>query len=513
MEVSLHDILLLAFQSFPEALALFDAQGRVMAVNRAFEEITGYSSTSLSDFDIRNACANVGSDASSSRSLDYWKGPVCWPDPSGKKRLLYLTVIALRDAAGTLPSQSVSGHLVSVHSMPVQVEAQREVSSVSGEKLQALGILAGSIAHDLNNVLTGVLGHVSYLRLSCPEQVQPGDSLGAIEDGARRAASMTQQVLEYVKGEASKVSCVNLSAIIASAAHLFRPSLPPGINLELAGDEEDLFVAGDEGRLSQLVMNLQVNAREALPQGGEISVSFRRVHLGAGLSDESHALPSGDYVRLRITDNGSGIPAHIRPRIFDPFFTTKVERGTGLGLSTVLSIVEEHGGWISVESEEGKGTCFEVLFPLSSPAEERQSVTFEAEEEKVPTGSEKILVVDDEAAVRAIIQRSLEHLGYTVEVAKGGQEALERFQMSRDFRLVIVDMIMPHMAGDEVFFSLQQIDPNVPVLIASGYASDSRTRAVLDAGGLGFIQKPFSVEELAREVRRCLDTAPCMLKR
>ncbi len=369
--------------------------------------------------------------------------------------------------------------------------------TVQLQKLESLGILAGGVAHDLNNILTGILGHITCLRLSVPDNKTLQDSLNAIEDGARRATTMTQQILGFVRDERRVVEPVNLEFVVSAAVNLLRAAIPANVAIEVLSDGDERLVTGDESQLGQLVMNLLVNARDALPEGGKISVEMGGVKVNKESRDLPEDLEPGSYVILRVTDNGMGIPPHLKERIFEPFFTTKLHQGTGLGLATVYSIVQAHQGVIEVRSEVGKGSSFEVFLPqyLRTPALE-----------SIPRGRECILVVDDEETVRMSIQRSLEHLGYEVEVAKSGEEAVTYFKKAATrYDLVILDMMMPQMPGEEVFQKLREIDSGARVLIASGYASERRTRQILQAGGRGFIQKPFLVEELAREVRRCLD--------
>lgn len=369
-------------------------------------------------------------------------------------------------------------------------------------KLESLGSFAGSIAHDLNNILTGVLGHVSFLRLSLPEDGAHRESLAAIEDGARRAALMSQQILDFSRDEDVAHRTVDLFELSQAAAKLLKGMLPETVKLQVKGHSHKHFVSGDETKLCQLVVNFAVNAIDALPNGGTIEIAIDETVVGQGGNDE---IPPGRYVRLAVRDDGTGIPDAVRDRIFEPYFTTKSKTGTGLGLATVFSIVRTHGGAILVETEEGKGTCFQVLLPAVESIPRPQSKPLKP---ILPTGSESILVIDDEEAVRLVVQRSLEHLGYQVEVVENGILGIERYRQNiNKYQLVILDMIMPQMPGDEVFFKLQEIDVRVPVLLASGYSSDSRMRAVLDAGGLGFIRKPFAIEDLAEEVRRCLDSA------
>ena len=376
--------------------------------------------------------------------------------------------------------------------------------------LEALGVLASMVAHDLNNILTGILGHVSFLRVSGAVLHSAEESVVAIEDGARRAALITQKILEHAKGQDGEPRSVDLVPVVASAANLFRVSLPQTMNLQLDCGELPVFVIGDEVELGQIVMNLLVNARDAMPSGGTI-----RLELGSGVLDDPQfcrekGVRPGAYALIRISDSGEGIAPDTLKRIFEPFFTTKQERGTGLGLAIVQSIVKGHGGVVRVESEVGRGSCFEIFLPLSEAPQqgvaERTTAKEAVRSGELPRGSERILVVDDEDAVRIIMQRSLEHLGYQVTAVSAGEEAVNLYRDDPEhFDLVVIDMIMPEMSGEELFRQLKEIDSGVSVLIASGYSSDSRTKAILDNGGLGLLRKPFAVEELAQEVRRCLD--------
>lgn len=386
--------------------------------------------------------------------------------------------------------------------------SKKSSSDNNQEHLQSLGIFAGSIAHDLNNMLTGILGHISLLRLQLGEQGISKESLQAIEDAARRSAHMTKQILEFARGMETKPIMVNMTAVVADAVSLLKASKPSGVTLNFSTVDEKLFVMGDECQLGQIVLNLIVNAYEAFDKEGSVEVSFDQVALGVQEEDKELGLAAGSYVRLLIRDNGTGIPEQVKPRIFEPFFTTKLHRGTGLGLATVFSIVKSHSGAIIVDSEEGRGTQFQIFFPLcvQDKAEIAAPKTSGAIREQLPQGNETILIVDDEESVRTVMQRSLQHLGYSVEVAQNGIEALKVYcDDPSKFSLIILDMIMPSMAGDEVFFKLKELNNSVPVLMASGYSSDAKTKSVLHSGGRGFIQKPFAVDELAREVRRCID--------
>jgi two-component system cell cycle sensor histidine kinase/response regulator CckA len=372
----------------------------------------------------------------------------------------------------------------------------KESGSEQQQRLQLLGSISGGLAHDLNNILTGILGHIAFLKLSLPAEGQHKDSLQAIEEGGRRAAQILQQLLEFAKGESHQKKSVNLIQIVISAVNLLRIAFPKNIQLQTNFSDDTVNIEAHESQISQLVMNLVINARDALPDGGTTELFVDKVYL-----DGSDDIAEGYYARLSIVDDGHGMPAEIKKKIFEPFFTTKFENGTGLGLSNVLGIVRGHGGTITVESEQGSGTRFDVYLPLHFLEEE---VSEEPPKHDLPKGEERILVVEDEDIVRTVMQKSLELLGYEVEATASGYEALRLYE-TQSYDLVIVDIMMPEMSGDELFFRLKKVDSNVPVLIASGYSSEERSNAILSSGGLGFIQKPFAVDELAKEVRRCLD--------
>lgn len=373
------------------------------------------------------------------------------------------------------------------------------------KKFESLGVLASAVAHDLNNILTAVLGHVSYLRVSTRRTAN--DSLQAIEDGARRAAALTGQILEFARGGDLDITSVNLNQVVSAELNLIKASLPSTAMLSVIEQASDVVVLGEQTQLSQLILNLIINARDALrPEGGKIELVISKVSIKFPQIQGNFEIDSGEYASLTVRDTGEGMSIETKSRIFEPFFTTKRHSkrgGTGIGMATVASIVRGHRGSIQVESSVGQGTSFEVLLPLVKEQELRiASLHIDKKPER---GNERILVVDDEETVRIVMEKSLQHLGYEVEVACDGAEALSLFKKDSKFDLVILDMIMPNLSGDELFYKLREIRPDVSVLIASGYSSDSRTSAVLRDGAKGFIQKPFAVDELSREVRICID--------
>lgn len=352
------------------------------------------------------------------------------------------------------------------------------------QRLETLGVLAGGIAHDFNNVLTGFLGHVAYLRTILPGSGQHVESLKALDDGARKAAGMTQQILNFSKLDASGGPIkVDVADLVKRCCSLLSRTISPAYRLSFELPEEALFTNIVEAELAQVIFNLVINARDAIKDAGDITVRVSRI---------------GDEVVLAVKDNGCGMPADVKGRIFEPYFSTKRDKGTGLGLSTVASIVRNARGRIEVESAVGAGTVMKVFLPqCAKPAVQPAAP-------QATVGSGKILVVDDESSVRTVLQLSLERLGYSVVAVENGNLALDRYVEDGGFDLVILDMIMPELSGAEVFKRLKQIDSDVAVLVSSGFASEDEINKILRDGGRGFIQKPYTIEELSQVVRKSL---------
>lgn len=383
------------------------------------------------------------------------------------------------------------------------------LKSFHAQRLETLGLLASGVAHDFNNVLTGILGHITYLKTILPGKGAHSESLLAIEEGAKRASSLTQQILSFSKLDvAERLVRINLCDLVARTCSLLRRAISPEFKLEHSAPAQSVPVLAVEGKLAQVVVNLVINSRDALKPGGKIEVRVEECRDCSELQRVlgSSELPCASYVILIVRDNGHGMPGEVMERIFEPYFSTKKDKGTGLGLATVASIVRALGGAIEVKSEVNVGTETRVFLPVIEGDMQEEETVRQAAQHKLETGNENILVIDDEYAVRNVLSLSLQHLGYTVAVACSGSEALEKYGGGqRDIDLVILDMLMPHLSGEQVFFQLKRQNPAVKVLLISGYASEEAVANVLKNGGLDFIQKPFTIEELAKRVRDCLD--------
>ena len=375
-----------------------------------------------------------------------------------------------------------------------------------GQRLETLGLLAGGVAHDFNNLLTGILGHLAYARSVLPGEGGHVESLAAIEEGALRAASLTQQILKFSRIDGGEISTkVDVVDIISRISTLIKSAIPSEIRLSWEPLANPLYVMASEAYLSQVVINLIVNARDAIKGRGTIEVAVDRLcsaqEIGELFGEEP---PAATYCALVVRDTGEGMDDEVKERLFEPYFTTKKEGGTGLGLSTVNSIVKQLGGSIVVRSERHKGTEFRIVLP-SVQDESREERDDDESAGPIRGRGERILIIDDEYAVRNVLGLSLSHLGSEIVTASSGLEGVEIYAGERGaFDLVILDILMPGLSGEDVFIRLRKMNPDVRVLLVSGFSSGEVVARILSEGGRDFIQKPFLIDILSRKVRGCL---------
>ncbi len=375
-----------------------------------------------------------------------------------------------------------------------------EANLRQAQKMEAVGTLAGGIAHDFNNLLMGIQGRVS-LMMADKESSDPDlDHLEGIQAHVKSATELTRQLLGFARGGKYEIKSTNMNLLLEQSSEMFgRTRKEIRIIKKL---EPDLWaVEVDRGQINQVLLNLYVNAWQAMPNGGELYIETENMPIDENLTPLSELSP-GKYVKTSITDTGVGMDETIRSRIFDPFFTTKeMGRGTGLGLASSYGIIKNHNGAIRVYSEIGKGSTFTIYLPASTRKIEP--------EEKLTTrlegGDQLILMVDDETLVLEVGEKMLEKLGYRVLMARSGQEALEIFERHRDqIDLIILDMVMPDMGGSETFDKIRDIKPDANVLLSSGYSLNGQAIRILNKGCRGFIQKPFSLHELSQKLKEIL---------
>ena len=375
-----------------------------------------------------------------------------------------------------------------------------ETQLLQAQKMDAIGTLAGGVAHDFNNLLMGIQGRASLMLAHMDPSDTRFEHLRGIEDYVRSAADLTKQLLGFARGGKYEVQATDLNALVDRSADLFGRTKKE-ITIHRMFQPDLRAVEVDRIQMEQVLLNLFVNAWQAMPAGGEIYLQTRNVVL-----DEAYVRPygvkSGDYIKLSVTDTGVGMDEETRQRLFDPFFTTKgMGRGTGLGLASAYGIIKNHGGIITVHSEKGQGSTFNIYLPASTRA---ISVEKGACGDLVK-GVGTILLVDDEEMILEVGGPLLQELGYEVLTARSGEEAIEVYQSNMDrIEVVVVDMIMPQMSGGETFDHLKAINPEVKVLLSSGYSINGQAQEILNRGCEGFIQKPFNLMELSQMLRALL---------
>ncbi|MDZ7363392.1 MAG: ATP-binding protein [candidate division KSB1 bacterium] len=371
------------------------------------------------------------------------------------------------------------------------------------QKMETIGTLAGGIAHDFNNLLVGILGTASLMKTAIDRNSLLHEHIQTIEQAALRASELTKQLLGFARAGKYEVHSVNLNDTIEELMKLISRTLDKDIAVTAQFADDLWLIEGDGNQLHQALLNICLNARDAMPNGGTLMLATENLEIETKTSSSHFNVAPGKYVHVVISDTGIGMDAATQARIFEPFFSTKERgKGTGLGLAMVYGIVRNHGGRIYVESAIGKGSSFHIYFPATQLAAviPRPSPQLEA-----PPGRETILLIDDERVILDVASRILKQLGYGVLLAREGQEALRLFAERRhEIALVILDMVMPRLSGREVFRRLKEIDPQVRVLLSSGYSADGDAQAILNEGVIGFVQKPYLVSDLARAVKRAL---------
>jgi len=405
-------------------------------------------------------------------------------------------------------SRWVQSNSVSIpwNEMPAELNFLRDITQqrklenqfYHAQKMESIGTLAGGIAHEFNNLLMAILGNSNIMMLDADPSDPAFERLKRIEISVQRGAHLTKQLLGFARGGKYEVKTLDVNGLIAHTADMFGQTRKE-IKIRLSLQDGLWVIEADASQLEQMVMNLYMNAWQAMPDGGILVIESENVQL----DEKTEAVKPGPYVKITMTDTGVGMDEKIRQRIFDPFFTTKEKgKGTGLGLAAVYGIVKNHGGHIDVYSEQNKQTTFQIYLPAS----EKELLQEAPIAEDLPELKATLLLVDDETIVLEVTLQMLERLGYSVLVAKNGNQALALYSENRDHvDAVILDMIMPEMSGGETFDRLKEMNPEIKVLLSSGYSIDGKAEEIMGRGCKGFIQKPFTMTALSYRIRELLD--------
>ena len=369
------------------------------------------------------------------------------------------------------------------------------------QRLEGIGTLAGGVAHDFNNLLMGIQGNASLMLLEMDPAHGHYEKLRSIEACVQAGADLTRRLLGFARGGKYMVRPLDFNEVVTSTARMFQRTRKE-ISIHEKTENGIWTVMADRSQIEQVLLNLYINAWQAMPDGGNIYLETKNVVLDAAFARGFEIRP-GRYVRISVSDTGTGIDPAIQSKIFEPFFTTKeIGRGTGLGLASAYGIVKNHDGAIDFSSEVDRGTTFYIYLPASDAAvgKQPQAAT------DLAAGNETILLVDDEQVIVGVNQPMLEKLGYTVLTAESGREAIEVFDANRErIDMVILDMIMPDLGGGAVFDHLKSVRPDIKVLLSSGYSISGQAEEILSRGCAGFIQKPFNLTMLSQKIREILD--------
>ena len=485
-----------------ESVQISDADGTVLYVNPAFERITGYTAEEVLGQSITGFAGSIADEAlareisQTVRAGKVWAGRAVMRRKDGRPLYVSLTVSPILDDAGRFVSA------VSVaEDVTDRVRLENELREA--QKMEAVGRLAGGIAHDFNNLLTVIIASGDMLLRRLKPDDPAAKLVRQIRDASDRAASLTRQLLAFSRKQVLEPKVLDLNAVVRGMEDMLRRLIGEHIRLSLVLEPELWAVKADPSQIEQVIMNLAVNAKDAMPDGGELTIETENVELDESYARRHAGIVPGPYVMLAVSDTGHGMDQETQSHIFEPFFTTKgVGRGTGMGLSTVYGIVRQSGGHIWVYSEPGEGTTFKVFLPRTEEVSEAETVRAL----EVRGGTETILVAEDNASVRDVTCSLLRSLGYTVLEAEAPEDAAELCrQASPAVSLLLTDVVMPGVSGRKLADTLKGICPGLKVLYMSGYTDNAIAHhGVLDEG-VQFLQKPFTRESLARKVREVLD--------
>jgi PAS domain S-box-containing protein len=492
-------------ESSEDAIVSKDLNGIIQTWNSAAQQLYGYtpqeaigrSMQILLPADLANEEEEILTRIRQGEKVAHFETRRLRKDNS--ERDVSLTISPVRDEAGRILGASHVARDITEHR---QFEQQLRQT----QRLESLGVLAGGIAHDFNNLLTGVLGNASLVSEITPSSSPTQQYLREIMSASQRLSDLTRQLMAYAGRGPRNIAPLDLSELVREISSLVQASIPKNVQVRLQLDERLPPVSADASQIQQIIMNLILNGAEAVPEGTTGSVL---VTTGSQQVDESYIhtisaageLRSGRYVYLEVHDTGTGISPETLTHIFDPFFTTKVQ-GRGLGLAAVLGIIRSHKGAVKVYSQPGKGCTFKVLLPAledgSKPLPDKQTAEL--------MGAGTILVVDDEEVIRRIAKATLELYGYNVILANNGADALRMFEQRADeINLVLLDLVMPVMGGEETYRSLRIRRPDIPVVLSSGYSDEAARERFAGKGLSNFINKPYTARALAEIVRRALE--------
>jgi PAS domain S-box-containing protein len=496
-----HAQLIRSIEQVEESIIITDLEGTTLYVNPAFEKVTGYTRAEALGSNPRilksghHAALFYQTMWATLLRGETWSGDLVNKRKDGTLFNEVATISPIRDQCGTVINY------VAVKRDVTEEQLLRDQLN-QAQKMESLGRIAGGIAHDFNNLLMVIQTYAETLQDRLPVQDGLRENTDQILEAVERGASLTSQMLAFSRKQIISPVVLDLNAVIDETAKMLRRVIGEDIELHVVLPNKLWAIKADPDQIVQVLMNLCVNARDAMPQGGRLTIATGKVTVKKRSIGERHDVLPGDYVMLSVADSGTGMSKKVQKDIFEPFFTTKeVGKGTGLGLSMVYGIVKQNGGHVWVESKPGQGACFTIYLPK---VERTVAPTIPARAEAPPRGTETLLVVEDEKLLRGGICELLSSLGYTVLAASSGEEALSIASEQEHIDLLLTDVVMPKMSGRELAQTLGSLRPELKIIYMSGYTDDAVLRSGINELHTGFLQKPFGLSALARKVRDSL---------
>lgn len=485
-----------------DAIMVTDPEWVIRYVNPAFEKVMGYAKEEVLGKDPRFL---AGIDESERVYLEIeekvrhgipWKGRLKNRRKDGALLDEDTAISPIRD-----PSGKIVNYVLAKRDITRQVLLEKQAHSA--QRMEAVGTLAGGIAHDFNNALTGIMGFAGLLRLRLDGEPKLQGDVDEILKCAQRASTLTGQLLAFARRQVIEPENLDVNTVVRDLSRLMKKVSGEGIEVRTQLTEGIPFILADRGQLEQVLLNLCLNSRDAMPEGGEFFVSTGAVRWEEERIEHQAPMPPGEYVLLTVADNGCGMDEATRKRVFEPYFTTKAPgKGTGLGLSMVYGIVKQNRGFVFLASRPREGTTLRIYFP----AVEAVSEAKEGEDEApVPGGTETILLAEDEESIRCLAERALRDLGYEVIVAGDGAEAVALCEAHPEIAIAVLDVVMPRLGGKEALDAMHRFRPGLRSLFTSGYSVDRIHESFVLLPGIEFLPKPFSPSSLGRRVREVLD--------
>jgi PAS domain S-box-containing protein len=498
------EMLATAVDQTTDAIVVTNRVGAVTYVNPAFVRITGYSAEEV----MGGYMTDLGGDTGTWRGEEVrtvlargesWAGRMEGRRRDGEPFQVTMTVAPLRDQTGALAGS------VGV-AKDTSREQELEAELAQAQRMEAIGRLAGGVAHDFNNILTVVNGFSELALNELPQDHPVREDIAEISRASDRAASLTRALLAFSRRQVMRPQAVNLNEVVTGMTPMLGVLMGDEVELVFKPSDSLGWAMADRAQLEQVILNLASNARDAMPEGGRLTVGTRNVTLTEKHVRTHYGASPGPHVALSIADTGTGMTPEVLEHAFEPFFTTKERgKGTGLGLSTVIGVVQQSGGSIQVDTKPGVGTELTIYLPrvqkpARAPADESRTPA-----PRVAGGSETILVAEDEAPVRAFVERTLRQSGYRVLTAANGAEALELARREPHLHLLFTDMVMPGMSGRELAGRLAEIRPGLPAIFASGYSDEALREDFSEDPNVPYLSKPFTAEALLMRIRNTLD--------